>query len=95
MQMFDAQAVHAALPYPMLIEVLRRTHLGAAPLSDVVVQSDPSARGNMFVTLPSWLGGELIAVKMVGVFPGNLALEPPQASVQGLVAVFSAKTGGP
>ena len=94
MQIFDAEAVHAALPYARLIEVLRRAHLGPAPLSDVIVQSDPLASGNMFVTLPGWLGGELIAVKMVGVFPGNLALDPPQASVQGLVAVFDAKTGG-
>ncbi len=32
---------------------------------------------------------------MVGVFPGNLALDPPQASVQGLVALFDPKTGAP
>jgi len=37
----------------------------------------------------------VIAVKLVGVFPSNLRLEPPQASVQGLVAVFDAMTGKP
>ncbi|MFC6643351.1 hypothetical protein [Sulfitobacter profundi] len=32
---------------------------------------------------------------MVGVFPENLSLEPPQASVQGLVALFDPFTGAP
>ena len=95
MRTFDADAVHAALPYAVLIEALRHAHRGPLPLSDVLVQSDPGGSGNQFVTLPGWLSGQLIVVKMVGVFPGNLSRVPPQPSVQGLVAVFDAGTGAP
>jgi ornithine cyclodeaminase len=31
--------------------------------------------GNQFVTLPGWIPGGLIGVKMVGVFPGNAELQ--------------------
>jgi len=95
MILLDAAAVHAALPWTVLVEALRAAHSGALPLADVVVQSDPSGSRNQFVTLPGWLPGGLIAVKMVGVFPGNLDLAPPQPSVQGLVAVFDGQTGAP
>lgn len=97
MILLDAAAVHAALPWTVLVEALRAAHSGALPLADVVVQSDPAGSRNQFVTLPGWLPGGLIAVKMVGVFPGNLDLDldPPQPSVQGLVAAFDGQTGAP
>lgn len=95
MILLDAAAVHAALGWPGLVNALRAAHQGAVPVADVVVQADPAGSGNQFVTLPGWLPGGLIAVKMVGVFPGNLALDPPQPSVQGLVAVFDGQTGAP
>lgn len=95
MILLDAAAVHAALAWPGLVNALRAAHQGAVPVADVVVQADPAGSGNQFVTLPGWLPGGLIAVKMVGVFPGNLALDPPQPSVQGLVAVFDGQTGAP
>lgn len=95
MIVLDADAVHAALPWPRLVEELREAHRGPVPQSDVVVQSDPAGSGNQFVTLPGWLPGGLIAVKMVGVFPGNLTATPPEPSVQGLVAAFDGRTGAP
>lgn len=95
MRFFDTNAVHLALPYPALIAALSRAHEGALPTSDCIVQDDPTGSGNQFVTLPGWLAGSLIAVKMVGVFPANRDLTPPQASVQGLVAGFNATTGTP
>jgi ornithine cyclodeaminase/alanine dehydrogenase-like protein (mu-crystallin family) len=95
MHIFDAAAVHAALPWPFLIEALRNAHLGPMPASEVVVQSDPAGRGAQFVTLPGWAPGGPIVVKMVGVFPQNADLQPPQPAVQGLVALFDGKTGGP
>jgi ornithine cyclodeaminase/alanine dehydrogenase-like protein (mu-crystallin family) len=60
-----------------------------------MVRDDPAGGGNKFVVLVGWQGGSVIAVKMVGVFPDNLTLKPPQPSVQGLVAVFDASTGAP
>ena len=95
MLVLDADAVHRALPWAYLVEALREAHLGPAPLADGIVQSDPMGSGNLFVTLPGWLPGGLIAVKMVGVFPGNQSATPPQPSVQGLVAAFDGQTGAP
>lgn len=95
MHVFDAAAVHAALPWSFLIEALRKAHLGDMPASEVVVQSDPAGGEAQFVTLPGWALSGPIVVKMVGVFPQNASLTPPQPAVQGLVALFDGKTGGP
>jgi len=95
MKVFDAAAVHAALPWPYLIDALSQAHRGPMPASEVVVQNDPEGSGNQFITLPGWLPGGPVAVKMVGVFPGNEKLSPPQPNVQGLVAMFDGGTGAP
>lgn len=95
MHVFDATAVHAALDWPFLIEALRKAHLGPMPASDVLVQSDPAGGKAQFVTLPGWAPGGPVVVKMVGVFPQNASLEPPQPAVQGLVALFDGATGAP
>lgn len=95
MQVFDAAAVHAALSWPVLIEALRKAHLGPMPACEVIVQSDPTNGEGQFVTLPGWAPGGPIVVKMVGVFARNASLEPPQPAVQGLVALFDGATGAP
>jgi len=93
MKFFNAAAVHKALPWTYLIEELRAAHLGAMPKSDVVVQADPAGTEAQFVTLPGWAPGGPIVVKMVGVFPQNAGLHPPQPAVQGLVVLFDGATG--
>ena len=95
MQMFDAETVHRLLPYEELIPALRKMHEGEMPRGDGVYTNDPAGTGNMFVTLPGWLGGQLIVVKMVGVFPANRDRNPPIGSVLGAVAAFDAETGAP
>lgn len=95
MKVFDAAAVHAALPWSYLITALSQAHRCAMPVSDVMVQDDPAGSGNQFITLPGWVPGGPVAVKMVGVFPGNEKLSPPQPNVQGLVAMFDGSTGAP
>lgn len=104
MMFADAATVHRALPYAALIEALREAHRGPAPDTAHIVRTEPGAGDrdgggeggeNAFVALLGWQRGRAIAVKMVGVFPGNLALSPPQASVQGLVAAFDPGTGRP
>lgn len=95
MQFIDAPKVHQLLDYPYLIEFLYQAHLGPHPETQHLVQQEPGNGENQFVTLVGWKRGAAIMVKMVGVFPGNLSLEPPQASVQGLVVLFDAKSGGP
>lgn len=95
MQMIDAETVHRLLPYEELIPALKTMHEGEMPAGDGVYTDDPTGAGNMFVTLPGWLGGRLIVVKMVGVFPGNRDRDPPIGSVLGAVAAFDAETGAP
>ena len=94
MRYFDAEQVDRALDYPGLVEALRAAHRdGDMPQMHVNVLSDTGDDDNKFVSLVSWASGDVIAVKMVGVFPGNTGLVPPQPSVQGLVALFDGRTG--
>jgi ornithine cyclodeaminase len=96
MRHFGAEQVHHLLDYPRLVEALRQAHRDhEMPQMHVDVQSDDGNGENKFVSLLSWASGDVIAVKMVGVFPGNTSLLPPQPSVQGLVALFDGRTGGP
>ncbi|RDE08886.1 ornithine cyclodeaminase [Pelagibacterium lacus] len=95
MQSFDAAAIDALLDYPGLIAALEEAHRGGVPEAQHMVQDEPEGGENKFVALVGWARAEIVAVKMVGVFPGNLKRQPPEASVQGLVAVFDADTGAP
>jgi len=92
----DAHDVDRLLDYPGLIEALRAAHrAGSMPSSEATVMGEPPSETNKFISLVAWAPKDIIAVKLVGVFPGNLALAPPEPSVQGLVALFSATTGRP
>lgn len=95
MRYLDADTVHQLLDYPGLVEAMRQAHLGAEPNSGLVVVDEPAGGKNKFVSHVSWQRDELIAVKLVGVFPSNVSLDPPQPSVQGIVATFDAATGTP
>ena len=95
MQVIDAQTIARHLDYPGLIEALHRAHLGDMPETAHMVTDEPSGGDNKFVSLVGWQRDGIIAVKLVGVFPGNLARTPPEPSVQGVVAVFDARTGAP
>lgn len=95
MRYLDAATVHELLDYPGLVEAMRQAHLGSEPNSGLVVVDEPDGGENSFVSHVSWQRDELIAVKMVGVFPSNLSLDPPQPSIQGIVALFDAITGAP
>lgn len=92
----DAATIDRLLDYPGLIEALRAAHRAdQMPQMRVDVLSDAGDNVNKFVALIAWASGDLIAVKLVGVFPGNTSLSPPQPSVQGLVALMSGETGAP
>ncbi|MDF1728583.1 MAG: ornithine cyclodeaminase, partial [Sulfitobacter sp.] len=95
MRMLDAETVHRLLPYEDLIPALQKLHEGEMPAGASLHTDDPTGAGNRFVILPGWLGGKLIVVKMVGVFPGNRDRDPPIGSVLGAVAAFDAETGAP
>jgi ornithine cyclodeaminase/alanine dehydrogenase-like protein (mu-crystallin family) len=96
MQHLNADTVHALLDYPGLVEALRLAHRdGSMPQSRVQVLSDSGNETNKFVSLVAWASGDVIAVKLVGVFPNNPSLPVPEPSVQGLVTLISGKTGAP
>lgn len=95
MRLIDAETVHRLLDYPSLVEALREAHRGPPPEAAHMLCDEPGGGDNKFVTLVGWQRGAIIAVKLVGVFPSNLALEPQQPSVQGVVVAFDAATGSP
>ncbi len=95
MDYIDAQSVHATLEYKYLIDELRQAHMGTMPSNDIVISQHPDAGENKFVSLIGWDINEIIVTKLVGVFPDNISLTPPQASIQGLVCIFNGKTGTP
>ncbi len=96
MQVFSADEVHRLLDYPSLVAALRAAHAAdLMPLSRSSVMGEPPDETNKFVSLVAWAARGVIAVKLVGVFPSNLALTRPEPSVQGLVTLFDGATGRP
>jgi len=95
MRLLDAADTHRLLDYPGLVAALRAAHrAGAVPQTHVNVMGEPGADNN-FISLVAWAPARAIAVKLVGVFPGNAQRPDPQPSVQGIVALFSGETGAP
>jgi len=96
MQHVSAKRVAALLDYRTLIEALRLAHReGAMPDISWRVDGERDNPRNKFVQLHAWEPGAAIAVKLVGVFPGNLDRKPPEPSIQGLVILFDGETGAP
>ncbi len=92
----DAEAVHAGLPWPDLVEALRLAHATRSkPDATTAIFDAPDGSGDQFVNLTAWSGGRSIAVKLVGVFPDNPSRALPEPSIQGLVALFDGATGRP
>jgi ornithine cyclodeaminase/alanine dehydrogenase-like protein (mu-crystallin family) len=92
----NAHDVNRLLDYSGLIEALRAAHrVGSMPRSEAMVMGESPDEANKFVSLVAWAPKDVIAVKLVGVFPGNLSLAVPEPSVQGLVLLFSGATGRP
>lgn len=95
MKFLDAEQVHAWVDYPGLITSLEEAHRGPFPDCEAHVQDEPRHGHNKFVSLVGWQKDEIIAVKLVGVFPNNPSNISPEPSVQGVVATFDALTGRP
>ncbi len=92
----NAAAVRNLLPVERAIESLRNFHAEHdLPVTDRQVVRDRAPSPNTFSTLTAWNPGKYIAVKLVGLFPGNSELASPQPGVQGLVALFDGSTGRP
>lgn len=76
MQMFDAAAVRAALPWPGLIAALEEMFAGGAdvPQRQSFTIANPKGDDGTLLLMPAWIGGDSIGVKAVTFFPGNTAI---------------------
>lgn len=76
MQMFDAAAVRAALPWPGLIAALEEMFARGAdvPQRQSFTIANPEGDDGTLLLMPAWIGGDSIGVKAVTFFPGNTAL---------------------
>lgn len=94
MLVLDAETVERNLPYVQLVAALREAHRSPLPPQiRTIVSSDPSGRGNDLLALTAWAPEDMIAAKLVSVFPGNLASTPARPSVQGVVVLFDGDDG--
>lgn len=87
-----AAEVHAALPWPRLIDALRAAFAAGA---EAPVRSSYAVtpEGDRLLLMPAWRAGAEIGVKLVTVFPRNLA--KGIASVSALYVLLNGATGHP
>ena len=93
---FDARTTRQGLPYPALVQALRRL-FGAGcevPLRHThsVASADGTAAGTVLI-MPAWQPGGRLGIKTVNVFPGNQALGLP--ALHATYLLFDATTGVP
>ena len=96
MRIFDADAVHAGLPWRPLIDGLIEHHERDVDTRGSAVLAQPSAAGGTednFLALPAWQTGRAIGAKLVSVFPGNEHNGSGLPSVQGVYVLFSGEDG--
>lgn len=87
-----AAEVHAALPWPALVEALRGAFVAGA---EAPVRSSYAVtpEGDRLLLMPAWRAGGDIGVKLVTVFPRNRA--KGVASVSALYVLLDGDTGHP
>lgn len=89
----NAQAVAQSLPYDQLIEVLEDAFRGEAEVPDRAqhrIRIPGHADGTLLL-MPAWRVGGVLGIKIVTVFPGNLAKNLP--SVGASYLLLDATTG--
>jgi ornithine cyclodeaminase/alanine dehydrogenase-like protein (mu-crystallin family) len=87
-----ADEVHQLLPYLDLVDAMAEGHL-QVPAEVRRVVYGPAGSEQTFLGLPAWQPGQAIGVKLVTVFPGNLARGLP--SVQAVYVLFDGQSGSP
>jgi alanine dehydrogenase len=95
MRVIDAAQVHAALPYPALIEALREAFQagGDVPLRQHYTIPNAQGADGMLLVMPAWQAGRHMGIKAVSVFPDNPTQGLP--SVIGAYLLFDARNGAP
>jgi len=95
MRVIDAAQVHAALPYPALIEALREAFRagGEVPLRQHYTIPNVQGADGMLLVMPAWQAGRHMGIKAVSVYPDNPSQGLP--SVIGAYLLFDARNGAP
>lgn len=103
MQVFDAAATHAALPFDALITALRErfaagcevpprhVHEIVNPLGEA--GQDAASRRLTSLIMPAWMPGRYYGVKIINIAPGNARRGLPGLHASYLL--FDARTGAP
>lgn len=103
MQVFDAAATHAALPFDALITALRErfaagcevpprhVHEIVNPLGEA--GQDAASRRLTSLIMPAWIPGRYYGVKIINIAPGNARRGLPGLHASYLL--FDARTGAP
>jgi alanine dehydrogenase len=96
MRVVGPSEVHAALDFPSLVEALRqmfRSGCEVPPRHHHAVAVPGGEPDATLLLMPAWQTGRHIGVKIVNVFPGNVAAGLP--SVQGAYLLMDGRTGRP
>jgi ornithine cyclodeaminase len=89
---FDAAQLSNALQFPYLVDFLK-DGLKQAIHSPIRTSHAMAAEGDTLLSMPSWIEGEAIGVKLVTIFGANSSKGMP--GVQGLYNLFDGATGRP
>ncbi len=81
-----------SIGYDVLVEGLRDAHLGPVPDTG---KSLLTHEHESFLTLPAWLPGRAMGVKMATVLPDNERLNPGVPNVQAVYQLFDGTSGSP
>ncbi len=96
MQILDAEATRAALPFPALIEALRAMFVSGCEVPPRHVHRVPAADGQPAGTvllMPAWRAGRRMGIKTINIFAGNAALGLP--GLHAVYNLFDARSGVP
>jgi ornithine cyclodeaminase len=92
----DAAATRAALPFPALVDALRRAFAAGAevPLRHAhALSGGPTGAGGTLLLMPAWRPGGRGGVKTVAIFPANAEAGLP--TLHSTYLLFDAATGAP
>jgi len=94
MKIISAEAVHAALSYPALIDALQEAYAKkfTMPPRNVFLLDEPGVSHDAFALLPSW-NDSMIGVKAFTYFPDNP--KPGYQSLYSKILLFDRKHGEP
>lgn len=95
MKVYLAADVAQRLPYTKLVEALRVAFRNdiQAPLRSFYEIDTPFGTRATYGLMPAWQAGEVIATKLITIFPDNAALDLPTIHAQ--IVLFDGKSGVP